>query len=147
MPQSGRALLFPQHSPALIALEDVPVEHDLPLTVGANDVSWLVEHFAVTLAAGFAAVAAVHLIGPRALRDAYALRRYPRGFREVTGALLAVAAALLFLPGTRLFGLGVAAFVMFLSATTLLHRGQYRYAAPLIALLFVLIPVSFAGPV
>ena len=109
--------------------------------------TWLVEHFAQVLAAGFAAVAVVHLAGPRALREAYARWRYPLGFREVTGSLLAVAAALLALPETRLIGLGVAAFVMFLSATTLLHHRQYRYAAPLIALLFALIPVSFAGPV
>ena len=104
------------------------------------------EHFTQGLAAVFAAIAFVHLVGPRALREAYARWRYPRGFREVTGALLAVAAALLALPQTRLFGLGLAAFAIFLSATTLLHHRQYRFAAPLIALLFALIPVSLAGP-
>ncbi|MEJ0028040.1 MAG: DoxX family protein [Rhizomicrobium sp.] len=109
--------------------------------------NWSVEHFAQGLAAIFAVAAAVHLFGPRALREAYARWRYPSGFREVTGTLLALAAALLSLHGTRLVGLGVAAFVMFLSATTLLHHRQYRYAAPLIALLFALIPVSLAGPV
>ena len=108
---------------------------------------WLVEHFAQALAVGFAAAAVVHLAGPRRLRELYARWRYPLGFREVTGALLAVAAALLAVPQTRLFGLGAAAFVMFLSATTLLHHRQYRYAAPLIALLFALIPASLAGPV
>jgi len=109
-------------------------------------VGWLIEHFAQGLAAAFAVVAAVHLFGPRRLRETYARWRYPRGFREVTGALLAVAAALLALPQTRLFGLGLAAFAIFLSATTLLHHRQYRFAAPLIALLFALIPVSLAGP-
>jgi hypothetical protein len=110
-------------------------------------VTWMVENFAQLLAAAFAAIAVVHLVGPRRLREAYARWRYPRGFREVTGALLALAAAFLSIPETRLFGVGVAAFAIFLVATTLLHRGQYRYAAPLIALLFALIPVSLAGPV
>ncbi len=105
------------------------------------------EHFTLGLAAIFAATAFVHLIGPRLLREAYARWRYPSGFREVTGALLAVAAALLWVPQTRLIGLGAAAFVIFLSATTLLHHRQYRYAAPLIALLFALIPVSLSGSV
>ena len=108
---------------------------------------WLVEHFAQMLAAGFAAIAAVSLAGPRSLRERYARWRYPRGFREVTGALFGLAAAFLAIPETRLFGVGVAAFVIFLIATTLLHHRQYRYAAPLIALLFALIPVLLAGPV
>ena len=105
------------------------------------------EHFTQGLAAVFAAVASVHLLGPRPLRELYASWRYPSGFREVTGALLGLAAVLLWMPQTRLIGLGAAAFVIFLSATTLLHHRQYRYAAPLIALLFALIPVSLAGPV
>ena len=110
-------------------------------------VGWLVEHFAQILAAGFAAIAVVNLTGPRALRELYAGWRYPRGFREVTGTLFGLAAAFLAIPETRLFGVAVAAFAIFLIATTLLHHRQYRYAAPLIALLFALIPVSLAGPV
>ena len=102
----------------------------------------MVSHFAWMLSVVFAVGAAVHLLGLRALREAYARWRYPHGFREVTGALLAVAAALLALPATRLIGLGVAALVMFLSATTLLHHRQYGYAAPIIALLFALVPAS-----
>ncbi len=110
-------------------------------------VGWLVEHFAQMLAAGFAAIAVVNLAGPRALRERYAGWRYPRGFREATGTLFGLAAAFLAIPETRLFGVAVAAFAIFLIATTLLHHRQYRYAAPLIALLFALIPVSLAGPV
>ncbi|HXC54329.1 MAG TPA: DoxX family protein [Rhizomicrobium sp.] len=104
-------------------------------------------HFAWALSAAFGAAAAVHLLGLRAVREAYARWQYPRGFREVTGTLLALAAVFLAFPLTRLWGIAIAAFVMFLSATTLLHHRQYGYAAPIIALLFTLIPASLAGPV
>ena len=104
--------------------------------------SWLGSHFAEILAGGFAAASVVHLFG---LREAYARQRYPRGYREVTGALLAVAAILLAVPATRIVGLVVAVLVMFLSATTLLHHRQYAAAAPVIALLFALIPISLSA--
>jgi hypothetical protein len=99
-------------------------------------VNWLVAHYAQVLAGVFAVAAVAHLAGRKAYRN------YPRGFREVTGALLAVAAALLAVPLTRPFGLIVAVLVMFLSATTLLHRRQYGFASAVIALLFALIPIS-----
>jgi uncharacterized membrane protein len=104
-------------------------------------------HISWLLAALFAAVAALHLFGLAALREAYARWQYPPGFRGVTGALLLVASACLLVPPLRLAGLVIAALVMFLSATTLLHHRQYGYAAPVIALLFALIPVSLGAPV
>jgi hypothetical protein len=105
------------------------------------------EHFAWALSAVFTAAAIVHLSGLRVVREAYERWRYPRGFRRVTGTLLAVAAVFLDIPLTRFWGIGIAAIVMFLSATTLLNHRQYGYAAPVIALLFALVPVSLAGPV
>jgi DoxX-like family len=104
-------------------------------------------HFAWLLSAAFAVAAAVHLFGLRAVREAYGRWQYPNGFREVTGALLALAAIFLAFPLTRFWGIGIAAIVMFLSATTLLNHRQYSYAAPIIALLFALVPASLAGPV
>jgi hypothetical protein len=101
-------------------------------------------HFAWLLSAVFAVAAAVHLLG---LREAYVRWQYPRGFREVTGTLLALAAVFLAFPLTRFWGIAIAAVVMFLSATTLLSHRQYGYAAPIIALLFALVPASLAGPV
>lgn len=103
--------------------------------------------FVWTLSALFAVVGAWHLLGLKPLRELYARWRYPRGFREVTGSLLLLAAICLFFPVARIAGLVIAALVMFLSATTLLHHRQYGYAAPVIALLFALIPASLAGPV
>jgi len=103
-------------------------------------VSWL-------LSAGFAGTAAVHLTGLRAVREAYDRWQYPRGFREVTGTLLLLAGIFLAFPLTRFWGIAIAALVMFLSATTLLSHRQYTFAAPVIGLLFALIPAAFAGPV
>src|SRR5258707_11775853 len=100
-------------------------------------VVWIVSHIPDVLAVGFAVLAAAYLFGGR--READARRHYPRGFREVTGTLLAVAAGLLAYAPTRLIGLAAAAFVLFLSAITLLHRRQYGYAAPVIVALFALI--------
>ncbi|HUO91234.1 MAG TPA: DoxX family protein [Rhizomicrobium sp.] len=104
-------------------------------------------HFAWLLSAVFALAAIVHLAGPRVVREAYERWRYPRGFARVTGTLLALASVFLAIPLTRFWGIAIAAVVMFLSATTLLSHRQYGYAAPVIALLFALVPVSLAGPV
>ena len=104
-------------------------------------------HVAWLLSALFGIAAAVHLLGFRFVRQAYERWHYPRGFREVTGTLLLLAALFLGVPETRYWGIAIAAFVMFLSATTLLHHRQYTFAAPIIALLFALIPVSLAGPI
>ena len=100
--------------------------------------------FTTVLSLLFAGVAAVHLVG---LRETYAKWGYPRGFREVTGTLLLFSAVCLFFPALRLAGLIIAALVMFLAATTLLHRGQWGIAAPVIALLFALIPVSLGAAI
>lgn len=99
--------------------------------------------FAYGLSAVLAAVALPHLAG--LLRATYVRWQYPPGFARATGSLLLAAALCLLLPWTRLVGLGLAALVLFLTATTLLHRRQYAYAAPVIALLFALVPVSLGA--
>lgn len=102
-------------------------------------------HFSWLLSAIFAAGAFVHLAGFTFVREAYARWQYPNGFREVTGTLLALAAIFLSLPVTRFFGLILAAIVMFLSAITLINHRQYTFAAPVVALLFALVPATLAG--
>lgn len=104
-------------------------------------------HLSLGLSALFGVAAAAHLFGFAPLSDAYRRWQYPLGFREVTGALLALASVLLAFHATRILGIVVAAVVMFLTATTLLHHRQYGYAMPLIALLFALVPISLSGPV
>lgn len=103
------------------------------------------EHFVWMLSAILALGAFVHLAGFKFVRDAYVRWQYPSGFREVTGTLLALAAIFLSLPVTRFFGLVLAAIVMFLSAITLINHRQYTFAAPVVALLFALVPASLAG--
>ncbi|MEI9886294.1 MAG: DoxX family protein [Rhizomicrobium sp.] len=103
--------------------------------------------FSSGLSVLFAVTAALHLLGWRALRETYTRWGYPRGFREVTGSLLLVAAVCLYFPPARLVGLAIGALVMFLTATTLLHHRQYGFAAPVIALLFALIPVTLGASV
>ena len=93
-------------------------------------------HLSWFLSAAFAAGGALVLLTPRRIDG------WPRGFREVTAMLLFIAAALLPFPVLRLAGLALAAFVLFLAATTLLHLRRYVAAAPIIAMLFALIPAS-----
>ncbi len=106
--------------------------------------TWVCGHVVELLAGAFALVAALHLAGPGPIRAAYARQGFPAGYREVTGALFALAGGLLAFPATRPLGLGVAVIVMFLSAITLLSKRQYGVAVPVIALLFALIPVSLS---
>jgi len=51
---------------------------------------------------------------------------------------------LLAVPEARLAGVGVAALTLFLSATTLISRRQYTYAAPVVTVLFALVPVAIS---
>jgi len=106
---------------------------------------WVVTHATDMLAAGFAVLAVMHLAGIQLASKAAGA--YPQGFRKVTGALYGLAAVLLVFGPTRLAGVAVAAFALFLSATTLLHRRQYGYAVPVIVTLFAMIPVSLASTV
>ncbi|MBV9046356.1 MAG: DoxX family protein [Alphaproteobacteria bacterium] len=97
------------------------------------------------LAIAFMAAGAVHLIGVPLIARAYQRWDYPAGFRRVTGTLLLLAGALMAFAPTRLFGAAIATLVMFLSAITLLNHRQYGIAAPIIALLFALVPMALAS--
>ena len=97
-------------------------------------------HDNLLLAAPFALAAAVHLLPLRIFRDAV----YPAGYRVVTGMLFMLAATLLAVPEARLAGVGLAGFTLFLSATTLISQRQYAYAAPVVAVLFALVPVAIS---
>jgi hypothetical protein len=103
-------------------------------------VGWIIGHDSLLLAAPFAAAAFVHLLPLRIFRDAV----YPAGYRVVTGMFFMLAATLMAVPEARLAGIGVAALTLFLSATTLISRRQYTYAAPVVAVLFALVPVAIS---
>ena len=139
------AMLQMQRIAATSGLEDRIREHISVLLMETNVQYLTPAHFAWLLSAAFAGAAFVHLAGFRFVREAYARWQYPNGFREVTGTLLALAAIFLSLPLTRFFGLVLAAIVMFLSAITLINHRQYGYAAPIVALLFALVPATLTG--
>jgi hypothetical protein len=103
-------------------------------------VGWIMSHDSLLLAAPFALAAAVHLLPLQIFRDT----GYPNGYRVVTGVFFLLAATLLAVPEARLAGIGLAAFTLFLSATTLISRRQYTYAAPVVAVLFALVPVAIS---
>jgi len=99
-----------------------------------------------TLAAIFAGVALVHLAGPRVLREVFAEWGFARGFHRVVGTFALITAAFLALPETRLWGVAVGSFMLFVATIILLDRGKYLYAAPNIVLLAALLPAALAGP-
>jgi len=102
-------------------------------------VSWAV---AVTLAiAGL-----VQIAGSRMVREAYARWEFPRGFAVVTGSLDLAAAACLAIPELRVWGIALAAVIMFGAVTTLLSHRQYLYAVPAMILMVALIPAALAIP-
>jgi len=95
----------------------------------------------------FAAGAVLQFVGPKALRAAYERWNYPRGFRHVTGVLLTLAALFLAFPLTRIWGVGLAALVMFLTTITLLNHRQYAWSVPVAVLFFALVPTALSGPI
>lgn len=88
------------------------------------------------VSAVFAAAGGLLLVAPRL--------GGPQGFQRVTGSFLLVAAALMLVPVLRLAGIGLAGFVLFLAANTLISRRRYMAAAPVVAILFALIPVTLS---
>ncbi len=100
-----------------------------------------------TIAAVFAASATFQLAGFRVVRDAYARWRYPHRFYRVTGILQLLAALFLAVPATRIWGICLAAAVMFMAVVTLLNHRQYLYAIPGMILLAALAPATLAAAV
>jgi hypothetical protein len=100
-----------------------------------------------SVAAVFAISAVVNLAGPRALRETYARWGYPRAFHLITGVLEALVAFFLTAPQTRIWGVVVAAIVLFVAVVTLLNHRQYFYAIPGIILLAALPPTLLAAAV
>ena len=105
----------------------------LPVTV-----AWAV-------ASVFALSGVVNVIAPRRLREAYVRWNYPRGFRWVSGTLELFAAGFLSMPETRVWGVALAAMILFVAIVTLLGRRQYLYAASGMLLLAALPPTLLAA--
>ena len=88
--------------------------------------------------------AAVHLVGPKRLRAAYAEWDYPRSFHRVVGISNLVAALFLARPETRVWGVALAALILFIAVVTLLNHRRYTYAVPGMLLMLALPPALLA---
>ena len=88
--------------------------------------------------------AAAHLAGLRRLRAAYAEWEYPRSFHRVVGVSNLVAALFLARPETRVWGVTLAAVILFIAVVTLLSHRRYYYAVPGMLLMLALPPALLA---
>ena len=92
----------------------------------------------------FAASAAIHLRGGRKLRAAYAEWDYPRSFHRIVGISNLLAALFLARPETRIWGVALAAVILFIAVVTLLGHRRYTYALPGMLLMLALPPALLA---
>lgn len=88
--------------------------------------------------------AIVHLAGLKSLRAAYAEWEYPRSFHRVVGVSNLVAAMFLATPETRIWGVVLAAVILFLAVVTLLNHRRYYWAVPGMLLMAALPPALLA---
>jgi hypothetical protein len=102
---------------------------------------------ALVLSGIFALGGVIHLAGPGFVRRAYARWNFARGFYFITGIVELAAAAFLASPTTRIWGVVLAAAVLFSAVVTLLSNRQYAYAVPSLIMLIALAPASLAGPI
>lgn len=94
----------------------------------------------------FIASALLHLVAPRFVRKAYERWGFPPGFYRVTGMVNLLAAVFLSDSLTRIWGVALAALILFVAIVKLLDKRQYTYTIPGIVVLIALIPASLAGP-
>lgn len=101
---------------------------------------------ALSLSALFAAAALANALAPSFLMAAYDRWEFPRGTHRTAAIFAALAAAFLFMPITRLWGVALAAIIMFATETLLLSRAKYAYAIPGFLIIAALVPASLASP-
>ena len=97
-------------------------------------------HAAMALALLFAALAAAHLLAVRPLVALYRRWNYARGFHYVLGLLQALTALFLWLDQTRVWGITLAAVLLFFTVVSLLSRRHYFYAVPVMLVMAALVP-------
>ena len=92
----------------------------------------------IALAWIFAAIGFFHMLTPGRLVATYRQWGYPPAFPVVAGMLNIVAAVLMAYPERRLFGVALAAIILFVSNVMLIGRNHYLGAVPGILLLLAL---------
>ncbi len=95
------------------------------------------------LAAGFALAAILDLFGARHVR-AWFHQRYPRRFYRVMGVLQLFTALFLAMPLLRIWGIMLAALLIFFWTVAFLNHRQWRWAATGMVLMLALVPASLA---
>ncbi|HEY1837414.1 MAG: hypothetical protein WBQ17_15875 [Rhizomicrobium sp.] len=98
------------------------------------------------LAGFFAAAAVLNFVDPAFLKRAYAQWGLRPNINLLAAVFNLVAAVFLAMPITRLWGVTVAALVMFFAEVLLLSRKQYAYALPGLIIMAALVPAALAGP-
>jgi len=102
----------------------------------ASAMAWL-------LAFAFFGAGLFNAIGGAAVRAEFVRWGYPAWWNLVTAALEALAAALIVLPQTRIWGLALAAMVIIAAIATVVWRREYKHLPPAVALI-ALIGVELA---
>ena len=92
----------------------------------------------IALAWIFAAIGFFHMLAPGRLVATYRQWGYPPAFPVVAGLLNITAAVLMAYPERRLFGVALAAIILFVSNVMLIGRNHYLGAVPGIILLLAL---------
>jgi len=87
-----------------------------------------------------------NLVGFPKLREIYADWDIPAGLYSTIGIAEIVAAVFLATPGLRLWGILIAAAIMFFSVVILLDHQHYAYAAPVALLMVALVTATLAVP-
>jgi hypothetical protein len=95
---------------------------------------------ALSLAGLFALAGASHIISANLLRGRYRPRNFAPGFTRMAGLAELLAALLLAIPQTRIWGGILAAVILFATVVSLLNRGKYLYAVPAMLAMAALVP-------
>ena len=101
---------------------------------------------ALSLSALFGIIAVLNLVAPSFLLAAYDRWEFPRGTHRTTALFAALAAIFLFIPITRLWGVALAAIIVFAIEVLLISRERYAYAVPGLLVIAALVPASLASP-
>lgn len=101
---------------------------------------------ALSLSALFGLVAVANALAPSFLIAAYDRWEFPRGAHRTAAIFAALAAAFLFMPITRLWGVAIAAMIVFVTDVLFISRERYAYAVPGLLIIAALVPASLAGP-
>jgi len=99
-----------------------------------------------SLAAIFGIIGFIHLLGPRFLHETFKSWNYGTRLRIATGILEIGVALMLLDPELRLWGIGLAALIMFAAIITLLNHEQYACALASMVVMAALLPATLAVP-